>query len=90
MADQRAKDTAMAERIIKHMNNDHADSISLYLRHYSKLSASSARGAIMTDISLSAMTFETTDGETHIHENPPTLSFSAFAQWHMSTLLRNT
>ena len=67
----------MAERIIKHMNNDHADSISLYLRHYRKLSASSARGAIMTDISLSAMTFETTDGKTHIILlKPPMASFA--------------
>jgi hypothetical protein len=77
MADQRAKDTAVAERIINHMNNDHADSIALYLRHYSKLSASSARGAAMTDISLSAMTFETTDSKIHIISlKPPIASFA--------------
>jgi putative heme iron utilization protein len=77
MADQTSKDAAMKERIIKHMNNDHADSLSLYLQHYNKLSASSARGARMTDISLSAMTFQTTDGKTHtIPLNPPMTSFA--------------
>jgi hypothetical protein len=77
MADQASKDAAAKQRIIKHMNNDHADSLSLYLQHYSKLSARSARGAIMTDISLSAMTFQTTDGKTHtIPLKPPMISFA--------------
>lgn len=77
MADQASKDDAMKQRIIKHMNNDHADSLSLYLQYYSKFSASSTRGATMTDISLSAMTFQTTDGKTHtIPLNPPMTSFA--------------
>jgi hypothetical protein len=77
MADQASKDAAMQQRIIKHLNNDHAESLSLYLRHYSRLSARAARGAIMTDISLSAMTFQTADGNTHIILlRPPMSSFA--------------
>ncbi len=77
MAEQASKDAAAKQRIIKHMNNDHADSLSLYLQHYSKLSASPARGATMTDISLSAMTIQTTDGKTHtISLKPPMSSFA--------------
>jgi Domain of unknown function (DUF2470) len=77
MADQASKDAAAKQRIIKHMNNDHADSLSLYLQHYGKLPARSTRGAIMTDISLSAMTFRTTDGKAHIIPlKPPMTSFA--------------
>lgn len=77
MADQASKDAASKQRIIKHMNNDHVDSLSLYLQHYGKLPAGSTRGAIMTDISLSAMTFQTTDGKTHtIPLKPPMTSFA--------------
>ena len=77
MADQASKDAAAKQRIITHMNNDHADSLSLYLQHYSKLSARTAKGAVMTDISLSAMTFQATDGKTHIIPlKPPMKSFA--------------
>jgi hypothetical protein len=77
MADQASKDAASKQRIIKHMNGDHADSLSLYLQHYCKLSARTARGAVMTDISLSAMAFRTTDGKTHtIPLKPPMTSYA--------------
>jgi len=77
MGDQASKDAATKQRIIKHMNGDHADSLSLYLQHYCNLSARSTRGAVMTDISLSAMTFITTDGKTHtIPFSPPMASYA--------------
>jgi hypothetical protein len=77
MADQASKDAASKHRIIKHMNGDHAETLSLYLQHYCKLSARAARGASMTDISLSAMIFRTSDGKTHtIPLNPPMASYA--------------
>lgn len=72
MADQASKNATAKERIINHMNGDHADSLSYYLRHYAKLSERAARGATITDLSLSSMDFQTADGRTHIIPiNPP-------------------
>jgi hypothetical protein len=76
MADPSA-DTAAKERIIKHMNADHQNSLTYYLQHYGKLSHRSARCATLTDISLSAMTLQTTNGKKHkIPFSPPMKSWS--------------
>jgi hypothetical protein len=76
MAEQVSKDEVAKARIIGHMNADHADSLSYYLQHYCSLSPRTARGAILSDISLSAMTLRTTDNKTH------TIPFSpAMTSW---------
>ncbi|KUJ13593.1 uncharacterized protein LY89DRAFT_687627 [Mollisia scopiformis] len=77
MADQSSKDEAAKARIIKHMNADHADSVSYYLQHYCSLSPRAARGAALSDISLSAMTVRTVDNKTHtIPFTPPMTSWA--------------
>ena len=53
MASSDPADAAFKARIIKHMNNDHADSLSLYLRHYFYMSPSAAFPARLEDISFS-------------------------------------
>ena len=77
MADPASKDEAAKARIIGHMNADHAESLSYYLQHYISLSPRVARGAILCDISLSAMTLRTTDNKTHtIPFSPPMTSWA--------------
>jgi hypothetical protein len=72
-----SQDAAAKERIIKHMNVDHQDSLTYYLQHYGKLSHRSARCAVLADISLSAMTLQTVDGKKHkIPFSPPMKSWS--------------
>lgn len=71
------QDEAAKARIIKHMNADHADSLSYYLQHFCKLSSRAAYRATLSSISLSFMTFKTTDGKTHtITLDPPMKSWS--------------
>lgn len=77
MADTPSKDDAAKARIIKHLNADHQESLTLYLRHYAGLSPSTARSPTITDISFSEMTFHTRDGKTHtVPFNPPMSSWS--------------
>jgi len=59
------KDDAMKARIIKHMNTDHAASLSLYLRHYRNLSASAAENPKLVDVSYSSLTITSADGTPH-------------------------
>ncbi|KAH7407120.1 hypothetical protein BKA64DRAFT_665875 [Cadophora sp. MPI-SDFR-AT-0126] len=71
------QDEAAKARIIKHMNADHADSLSYYLQHFCKLSSRTAHGATLSSISLSSMTLQTTDGKKHtIPLDPPMKSWS--------------
>ncbi|KAL5323738.1 hypothetical protein ACEPPN_008279 [Leptodophora sp. 'Broadleaf-Isolate-01'] len=71
------QDEAAKARIIKHMNADHADSLSYYLQHFCKLSSRTAHGAIISSITLSSMTLKTTDGKSHtIPFEPPMKSWS--------------
>ncbi|KAL2072922.1 hypothetical protein VTL71DRAFT_10246 [Oculimacula yallundae] len=75
------QDEAAKARIIKHMNADHAESLSYYLQHFCKLSSRIAHGATLTSITLSSMTFKTTDGKTHtIPLNPPMKAWSEARQ----------
>jgi hypothetical protein len=77
MADATSKDQAAKERIIKHLNADHQHTLSYYLRHYAQLSSRAARAPTLTDISFSAMTFRTRNGQTHmVPFNPPMKSWS--------------
>ncbi|CZR67972.1 related to integral membrane protein [Phialocephala subalpina] len=77
MADPISKDEAAKARIIKHMNADHADSLSLYLQHYCHLSARSTRNAQISSISLAHMSLQTTDGKAYsIPFSPPMTSWA--------------
>jgi hypothetical protein len=55
MTDQ---DRQRKDRIIQHLNKDHQESLSLYLQHYKKLSASAASNPLVLDISLDALTIK--------------------------------
>ncbi|CAG8982337.1 hypothetical protein HYALB_00005339 [Hymenoscyphus albidus] len=75
--DPAAKDAAMKQRIITHMNNDHQISLSYYLRHYKKLSSREATSPTLTDISFAAMTIETGEKKSYtIAINPPMKSWA--------------
>lgn len=79
MADpgQAAKDAAIKQRIISHMNADHQISLSYYLRHYKQLSSREARSPILSNISLESMTVTAVDGKTYtIPFDPPLKSFA--------------
>jgi hypothetical protein len=52
------KEAAIKARIIKHMNTEHAESLSLYLQHYSGLSAAEAATPKLVDISYDSLTIE--------------------------------
>ncbi|KAI6709779.1 hypothetical protein PZA11_005656 [Diplocarpon coronariae] len=72
-----SQDEAAKARIIKHLNADHADSLSYYLQYYCCLSPRAARGGILSSISLSAMTLRTRDGKAHtIPFHPPMKAWS--------------
>lgn len=58
-------DEAIKARIIKHLNNDHQDSLVLYLEHYANLSSFAARSAQVTAITLSGLTISAS-GVTHV------------------------
>lgn len=64
---------APEERIIKHMNADHQDSLRRYLEHYHALSSFSARNAHLTDISFTTLTLSTS---TITPSQPPPASAS--------------
>ncbi|GAB7362530.1 hypothetical protein MBLNU230_g2849t1 [Neophaeotheca triangularis] len=66
-----AKDVAAKERIIRHMNNDHHDSILRYLQHYCQLSSWTAFDSHMTDVDLSAMKFACSGKTYSIPFEPP-------------------
>ncbi|KAG9230372.1 hypothetical protein BJ875DRAFT_158396 [Amylocarpus encephaloides] len=74
--DQEAKDAAMKQRIISHMNADHQESLSLYLRQYKKLSSSQAKSPTLDDISFEAMTIRTSSGKYTIPFEPPMKSWA--------------
>ncbi len=73
-ADEAAQETAVKQRIIKHMNGDHADSLALYLQHYLHLTSRAASGAKLADLSLSEMTILTRDDKAHIVRFSPPMT----------------
>jgi hypothetical protein len=77
MADQAAKEAAAKERIIKHLNNDHQQSLSYYLQHFNSLSPWEASAPTLTDITFDALTFRTSSGGmSTIPLYPPMASWS--------------
>ncbi|KAF2829838.1 hypothetical protein CC86DRAFT_367760 [Ophiobolus disseminans] len=65
MATPDAQEDAARQRIIKHMNADHLDSVRRYLEAYAKKSILQTRSAQMTDISLNEMKFSC-NGQQHV------------------------
>jgi hypothetical protein len=71
------KEAVKQQRVIKHMNADHQDSLARYLEHFSKLSSYSARNARLEAISLQAMTISSSKGVHHLVPfSPPLASWS--------------
>ena len=67
----------MKERIIKHMNADHQDSLVRYLEHFCSLSSSVARNAKLDNITIKSFTVLSTNGSAHIIPiQPPMASLS--------------
>ncbi|PKX89531.1 DUF2470 domain-containing protein [Aspergillus novofumigatus IBT 16806] len=62
--------------IIKHMNTNHADTLSLYLRAYCGVSAHFAHPAVLQDISLSDLLISAKGTRYSVPINPPMTSFS--------------
>ncbi|KAI9642838.1 hypothetical protein NHQ30_008572 [Ciborinia camelliae] len=77
MASSSEKDAAIKARILKHMNADHASSLSLYLRSYCHLSPSEASNPTLLDMSLSSLTISSKSGKSHtIPLEPPMASYA--------------
>ena len=77
MEEAQAKEVAIKQRIITHMNADHQDSLVRYLEHFCSLSSSAARNAKLDDISLKSLTVLSTNGSAHIIPiNPAMTSIS--------------
>ncbi|KAF7882527.1 uncharacterized protein EAF02_005890 [Botrytis sinoallii] len=71
------KDAATKARILKHMNADHAGSLSHYLQHYCQLSKSEASKPNLLDITLSSLQISSKSGKTHtIPLDPPMTSYA--------------
>lgn len=65
-------------RIISHMNKEHSADLSRYLQAFNNLSASSSRGAHLTDLTLSTLTIQTASGTQHIVPiTPPMTTFAS-------------
>ena len=69
-------DAAMQDRIIKHMNADHADSLALFLQHYNKLSPSMASNPHLDSFTLDQMTIKSSYGRSLIPLSPPLTSYA--------------
>lgn len=71
-------DPASKERTMTHMNKEHTEDLSLYLRHFSGLSSSAAADSPrMTDIDERSMTIATASGGTHVIPfSPPMASWA--------------
>ncbi|VUC35187.1 unnamed protein product [Clonostachys rosea] len=62
------------QRIIKHMNDDHLESLQLYLRVYCGVPEATAKsGCELVDVSLSSLLIRTGDGKEHTVQFAPPL-----------------
>ncbi|PSN68818.1 integral membrane protein-like protein [Corynespora cassiicola Philippines] len=66
-----AQEAAAKERIIKHMNADHSDSIRRYLEAFQEKSIFDVKNAQLTDISLTEMKFTCGGQQSVIPFDPP-------------------
>ncbi|KAI4177431.1 MAG: hypothetical protein LQ343_000412 [Gyalolechia ehrenbergii] len=71
---QFAKDEAAKERIIKHMNADHQDSLVRYLEYFCHLSSSSARNAKLESVTQDSLSISTSTGKTHVVPIQPAMT----------------
>ncbi|KAF2749088.1 integral membrane protein-like protein [Sporormia fimetaria CBS 119925] len=71
MANLEAQHAAARDRILKHMNADHGDSVKRYVEHGKDASFLQARDARMTDISLTEMRIRYGGKEAVIPFEPP-------------------
>ncbi|KAF2277656.1 integral membrane protein-like protein [Westerdykella ornata] len=71
MATPDSQDLAARERILKHMNADHQDSVQRYIEHLRNASFFQVRDARMTDISLTEMRIRYSGKEAVIPFEPP-------------------
>ncbi|CBX93405.1 hypothetical protein IAQ61_009098 [Plenodomus lingam] len=71
MATPQDQETAAKQRIIKHMNADHHDSIRRYVEAYASTSMLQSRDAQMTDIDLNHIKFKCGGQESVITFDPP-------------------
>lgn len=69
-----AADAAVKQRIIKHMNNDHQDSLVRYLEHFCHLSSFPARNARLSDITFDHLVISTYSGSAHIVPIHPSMT----------------
>lgn len=71
------QDAATRDRIITHMNKDHAPELTRYLRHYAALPRRAASGPVLTGLTLETMTIRTADGKEHVVPfDPPMKSYA--------------
>ncbi|KAI4115842.1 MAG: hypothetical protein LQ345_003639 [Seirophora villosa] len=70
---QSEKDEAAKERIIKHMNSDHQDSLIRYLEYFCHLSSFSARNATLNNVTLDSLSISTSHGKSHLVPVQPAL-----------------
>lgn len=75
MADP-SKTDAIKAGIIKHMNADHAESLTLYLRNYLSLPPSAAHSPRLTAISLTSLTIHASGTSHHLPLDPPLASLA--------------
>ncbi|KAF1852163.1 integral membrane protein-like protein [Cucurbitaria berberidis CBS 394.84] len=71
MAAPEAQEAAAKQRIIKHMNADHHDSIRRYVEAYASKSTFQSRDAQMTDIDLGEMKFSCGGQQVVVTFDPP-------------------
>ncbi|KAI9847378.1 MAG: hypothetical protein M1837_002566 [Sclerophora amabilis] len=76
MAQIRAGDAATRERIMKHMNADHQDSLCRYLEFYCRLPSSLARHARLAEITFDHMILTSAGTRNIIPFDPPLQSWS--------------
>jgi hypothetical protein len=71
-----SQDRQRIDRIVQHLNKDHQESLSLYLQHYKKLSATTASNPLVRDISFDALTIQSKSGTYSIPFEPPMKSWA--------------
>ncbi|KAK7192436.1 hypothetical protein DPSP01_009740 [Paraphaeosphaeria sporulosa] len=71
MSTPEAQEAVISERIVKHMNADHADSVRRYLKAFKQKSISEVRDARLTGVTLNDMKFDCGKQQVIIPLDPP-------------------
>ncbi|KAL9020897.1 MAG: hypothetical protein Q9185_001860 [Variospora sp. 1 TL-2023] len=83
---QSKEDEAAKERIIKHMNSDHQDSLVRYLEHHCHLSSFSARNAKLNNATLDSLSISTGQGKLHLVPIQPAMAAWSEARTRLAEL----